>query len=284
MSDVLSDTRVVAHVARDKNVAGVETVKPTAERGVLRAAQEWLGGWYVVDHSACGNADLPATRGDTWGFVNGRASWQQKNFVYGNGDVWADDFKRGSDHYAASNLPAGFDGVDSVVLGYIASHGVTSGSTFTMSSGGTGNGGCTVRSTQMSFGQNDLRYMFFSACQSVSNVDPGAVWSRTAKGVRAILGYHTDIVDSDAYGKYFFENWKKTGAKTTDAFLDASWRVSHDQSPVAAWFGPDRQPQRTCETTRSTFSSMQSLAALSPGAGMTQERSLVDFNSRRRRS
>ncbi|TPG28204.1 DUF6345 domain-containing protein [Mycolicibacterium hodleri] len=247
MSDVLMDERATADVLKDKNIAGVGTVKPLAEPEVLRAAQEWLGGWYIVDHSACGNADLPATRGDTWGFVNGRAAWQEKNFVYGNGDVWADDFMSSSDHYAASNLPAGFDGVDSVVLGYIASHGVTSGSTFTMSSGGTGHGGCTVKSTQMSFGQNDLRYMFFSTCQSVRNVNPGAVWFRTAKGVRAIFGYHTNIVDSDAYGKYFFENWKKTGAKTTDSFLDASWRVSHDQSPVAAWFGPD---MATAETSR----------------------------------
>jgi hypothetical protein len=239
MSDALMDKQAVSDVLKDKNIIGIGTIKPTAEPEVLRAIEEWLGGWYIVDHSACGNANLPATHGDTWGFINGRAAWQKKNFVYGNADVWADDFKSGSDHYAASNLPTGFDGVDSVVVGYIATHGVTSGTTFTMSAGGTGHGGCTVRSTQMSFGQNDLRYMFFSTCQSVRNVDPGAVWFRTAKGIRAILGYHTNIVDSDAYGKYFFENWKKTGAKTTDSFLDASWRVSHDQVPVAAWFGPD---------------------------------------------
>jgi hypothetical protein len=239
MSDALMDKQAVSDVLKDKNSIGIGSVKPMAEPEVLRAIEEWLGGWYIVDHSACGNANLPATHGDTWGFINGRAAWQKKNFVYGNADVWTDDFKSGSDHYAASNLPAGFDGVDSVVVGYIATHGVTSGTTFTMSAGGTGHGGCTVRSTQMSFGQNDLRYMFFSTCQSVRNVDPGAVWFRTAKGIRAILGYHTNIVDSDAYGKYFFENWKKTGAKTTDSFLDASWRVSHDQVPVAAWFGPD---------------------------------------------
>jgi hypothetical protein len=239
MSGALMDKQAMLDLLKDKNIVGIGTVKPTAEPEVLRAIEEWLGGWYIVDHSACGNADLPATHGDTWGFINGRAAWQKKNFVYGNADVWANDFKSGSDHYTASNLPAGFDGVDSVVIGYIASHGVTSGTTFTMSAGGTGNGGCTVKSTQMSFGQDDLRYMFFSTCQSVRSDDPGAVWSRTAKGIRAIFGYHTNIVDSDAYGKYFFENWKKTGAKTTDSFLDASWRVSHDQSPVAAWFGPD---------------------------------------------
>ena len=239
MSGAVLSKQAVPDVLKDKNIVGVGTVKPTAEPEVLRAIEEWLGGWYIVDHSSCGNANLSATHGDTWGFINGRAAWQKKNFVYGNADVWADDFKSGSDHYAANNLPAGFDGVDSVVIGYIASHGVTSGSTFTMSAGGTGHGGCTVKSTQMSFGQNDLRYMFFSTCQSVRNVNPGAVWFRTAKGIRAIFGYHTNIVDSDAYGKYFFENWKKTGAKTTDSFLDASWRVSHDQSPVAAWFGPN---------------------------------------------
>jgi hypothetical protein len=240
MSGALMDRRAESAVRKDKNVAGIGTVKPATEGDVLRAAQEWLGGYYVVDHSACGNANLPATYGDTWGFINGCAAWQKRNFVYENGDVWANDFKAGSDHYAASNLPAGFDGVDSVVIGYIASHGVTSGSTFIMSAGGTGHGGCTVKSTQMSFGQDELRYMFFSTCQSVRNDDPGAVWFGPANGIRAVFGYHTNIVDSDAYGKYFFENWKKSGAKTTDSFLDASWRVAHDQVPVAAWFGPNQ--------------------------------------------
>lgn len=225
---------------RDKNARNIRTEKPTAARIAALLAEEWLGGYFVADHSACGNANIPNTEGDVFGWMNNRADWQKRNFVYANADVWADDFKSGSDHYTSSSLPAGFDGIESVVVGYISTHGVTSGNTFTMSTGGTGHGGCGVSSNQMSFGENGLRYMFFSTCQSVRNVRPGDVWFGAANGIRALFGYQTNSVDSDAYGKYFFENWKKEEAKTTTAFLDASWRISHDQIPVAAWFGPDQ--------------------------------------------
>ena len=105
--------------------------------------------------------------------------------------------------------------------------------------GNASHGGCTVNSTQMSFGENNLRYMFFSTCQSVLK-DARGVWGGVSRGIRAFFGYHTNMVDSDKYGQYFFENWKKAGAKTTDSFLDASWRISHDQTPVAVWCGPDQ--------------------------------------------
>jgi hypothetical protein len=229
----------MSRVPRDKNFRNVPTDKPTADREAVRAPEEWLGGYYVVDHSPCGVANLPNTLGDTWGWMNNRADWEKQNFVFADGDVWASDFQSASDHYPANYVPAGFDGVESVVVGFIASHGVTSGNVFTLSAGGTAHGGCTVTSSDMSLGENELRYMFFSTCQSLKNGNPGNVWFGPARGIRAIFGYDPNIVDSADYGRYFFENWKKAGAKTTYSFLDASWRVSHDQSPVAAWFGPD---------------------------------------------
>ena len=105
--------------------------------------------------------------------------------------------------------------------------------------GGTGHGGCSANTNQMSLGEHTLRYLFLSACQMVST-SPGSTWFGPANGIRAVLGYDTLSVDSPDYGKFFFENWKRPGAKTTDSFLDASWRISHTQTPVVAFFGPDQ--------------------------------------------
>jgi hypothetical protein len=230
----------MATIPRDKNATNVPDLKATAEYGAVRAAEEWLGGYYVLEYTACSWPDLTETSADTWGFINNCASWQKKNYVYADGDVWADDFRTSSDHYAAGHLPAGFDGIDSVVVGYISAHGQRiNASTVRLIMGGTGHGGCTVNSNQMSLGENDLRYLFLSTCESVST-SPGNTWFGPANGIRAILGYDTLSVDSPDYGKFFFENWKKPRAKTSDSFLDASWRISHEQTPVAAFFGPDR--------------------------------------------
>jgi len=234
-------------VPRDKNATNVPDLKAAADYGAVRAVEEWLGGYYVLEYTACSWPDLTETSADTWGFINSCASWQKRNFVYADGNVWADDFRSSSDHYAAGHLPAGFDGIDSVVIGYISSHGQRiNASTFRLIVGGTGHGGCTVSSTQMSLGEHDLRYLFLSTCQSVSTT-PGSTWFGPANGIRAILGYDTLSVDSADYGKFFFENWKRPGAKTSVSFLDASWRISHEQTPVAAFFGPD---QSTAENLR----------------------------------
>lgn len=224
-------------VPRDKNATNVTT--PKADNTVDQAAEEWLGGYFVVDHTACGRPNLDEPDSDVWGFINNCASWQKKSFVYGEGDVWSDDFRSDSDHYPAGHLPTGFDGVDSVVVAYISTHGRRlDANTARIVAGGTGHGGCTVRSTRMSLGENDLRYLFLSVCQCVST-DPGSIWFGAANGIRAILGYDTDSIDSPDYGKFFFELWKRPRAKTAQSFLDASWRVDHGQTPVAAFFGPN---------------------------------------------
>lgn len=227
----------MSEIRRDKNATNIPDLKSTYS--AVRAAEEWLGGYYVLEYTACSWADLTNTSADTWGFINNCASWQKRNFVYAEGDVWADDFRSGSDHYTASHLPAGFDGVDSVVIAYISSHGQRiSASNARLIMGGTGHGGCSLFTNQMSLGERDLRYLFLSACQMVST-SPGSTWFGPANGIRAVLGYDTLSVDSPNYGRFFFENWKRPGAKTSDSFLDASWRISHEQTPVVAFFGPD---------------------------------------------
>jgi hypothetical protein len=242
---------------RDKNARDV----PSGKRATHTAVEEWIGGYYVIDHSHCGVPDLPSTRDDTFGFVNNCAGWQKRSFVYADDNVWVDDFKSGSDYYASSDTVNGFDGADSPVIAYVSTHGKTDGTTFRIVTGGNSDhGGCRVYTTAMSLGENNLRYLFLSTCESVLK-DPRAVWGSTARGIRALFGYDNDAVDSDKYGQYFFENWKKAGAKTTDSFLDASWRISHDQTPVATWCGPN---QATAEGLRDTETYFQ-LGAITCG-------------------
>ena len=105
----------------DKNARNVSTSKLVTRQAV----EEWLGGYYVVDHSRCGLPNLPNTLGDTFGFINNAVSWQKRDFVYADDNVWGDDFRSGSDYYSSSTT-SGFDGVEAVVIGYIATHGGTS--------------------------------------------------------------------------------------------------------------------------------------------------------------
>jgi hypothetical protein len=91
-----------------------------------------------------------------------------------------------------------------------------------------------------SFGDERLRYMFWDTCFSVkwdNGVNPLKTWGGgRSKGVRMIFGYDTTSIDSPNYGKFFWEEWNKNKTFKT-AFLDASWRISHGQSPCLVAFG-----------------------------------------------
>lgn len=226
-----AEDKAVSIVPHDRNAQNVRIPKPPP----AQVGEETLGAYSVVDHSTCNRRKLPCASGDALGWINNRASWQQFKFVEENADVRADDF-----------LTPGNAGVDSVALAYVSSHGLLDGNSFILGVGGAG-GSCTVTSNQMKLGDSKLRYLFLSACESVVASESGKIWLPRAKGLRAVFGYGTNIQDSDLYGSYFFENWKKTGARTTDAFLEASLRVSHTQVPVAAWFGPAAEQLRDNE-------------------------------------
>jgi hypothetical protein len=45
-----------------------------------------------------------------------------------------------------------------------------------------------------------------------------------------LFGFETTSVDDPAYGKFFWEEWNK-GKSFSQAWLDASWRISNRQSP-----------------------------------------------------
>ena len=51
-----------------------------------------------------------------------------------------------------------------------------------------------------------------------------------------IFGFETVSYDNANYGSYFFEEWNKNKS-FSQAWLDASWRIAHDQGPTAAACG-----------------------------------------------
>jgi hypothetical protein len=98
-------------------------------------------------------------------------------------------------------------------------------------------------STNMAFANEKLRYLFWSTCFSlrVSGPDnPARTWWNPNKGgLRMMFGYETTSGDDPNYGKFFWEEWK-TGKTFARAFLDASWRISHDQVPVVMAAGANQ--------------------------------------------
>jgi hypothetical protein len=51
-----------------------------------------------------------------------------------------------------------------------------------------------------------------------------------------LFGFETTSWDSPNYGKFFWEEWRKNKPFST-AWLDASWRIAHDQAPSAVACG-----------------------------------------------
>lgn len=217
---------------------------------------EWLGAYFVVDHRACGLANLPGTDGDATGFIENEAKYQKENFLYGDGDVLTQDFAQGvagvagADNNIDPTVPARRNGIDSVVIAYIATHGVVASDGNFVFVIGSRDGTCNSISTKdMKLGDGYLRYLFVSTCESVKAVSPGKQWFQCAKGLRAVFGYDGTIADSPDYGRFFFEEWKKDGVTTTQAFIRASWRVNPNQIAVAAWFGHTAaEAQGFCDT------------------------------------
>lgn len=127
-------------------------------------------------------------------------------------------------------------GMDAVRVFYHSGHGVMDGNgVFQAPLGGVWDGRDWAFSNNMAFANEELRYLFWSTCFSlrVSGSDsPVRTWWNPNKGgLRMMFGYETTSVDDPNYGKFFWDEWKK-GKSFTSAFLDASWRISHDQVPV----------------------------------------------------
>ena len=135
-------------------------------------------------------------------------------------------------------------GMDAVMVFYHSGHGnMDRKGVFGTIMGAKWDGRDRAFSTHMAFANEQLRYLFWSTCLSLRvlhrNTPVRTWWNPNQGGLRMLFGYETTSVDDPNYGKFFWEEWQK-GKPFARAFLDASWRISHDQIPAAMAAGSNQ--------------------------------------------
>ncbi len=183
---------------------------------------------------------LSLTHEDAQGFLDYPTSFPGKAANYWRKDagvkVWA--YEETFDNWQDTL------GMDAVNVFYHSGHGNMDGNgVFQAPLGGLWDNRDWAFSNKMAFANEKLRYLFWSTCYSlrVSGSDnPVKTWWNPNKGgLRMLFGYETTSIDDASYGSKFWEEWKK-GKTFARAFLDASWRISHNQVPVVMAVGANQ--------------------------------------------
>lgn len=175
---------------------------------------------------------LSYTHEDADGFLDYPTSFAGKGANYWRKDsgvkVWAyeEEFDNWQDSF----------GMDAVCVFYHSGHGAMDGNgVFQAPLGGLWDNRDWAFSNRMAFANEELRYLYWSTCFSLRVSGPDnpvrTWWNPNKGGLRMIFGYETTSIDHSGYGSYFWDEWKK-GKTFARAFLDASWRISHNQVPV----------------------------------------------------
>jgi hypothetical protein len=172
---------------------------------------------------------LTYTHEDAGGWLSYLEQFQPANFWYKDGNVmpWAyyEDYDNWLDTY----------GMDAVLAVYHSGHGGMDGAgKFSAPLGADWGGlGTTAVSDRMRLGNEQANYIFWSTCLSLRVLEghnPIRTWSPANLGFRMLFGFETVSWDDPNYGKFFWEEWNKEKSLST-AWLDASWRIAHDQAP-----------------------------------------------------
>lgn len=215
--------------------AGIRRKQTKSLRTVIGGSDDFYGANSLEHFSSA--SSLSYTHEDAEGFLDYPSSFAGRAANYWLKDagvkVWEyeEDYDNWQDSY----------GMDSVMVFYHSGHGNMDGNgVFQAPLGDKWDNRDWAYSDNMAFGNEELRYLFWSTCFSlrVSGPDnPVRTWWEPNKGgLRMLFGYETTSVDDPNYGKYFWDEWKK-GKTFARAFLDASWRISHGQVPVAMAVG-----------------------------------------------
>ncbi|HQU31078.1 MAG: hypothetical protein HRU72_12025 [Planctomycetia bacterium] len=204
------------------NKAGVKTV--------VSGSNDFYGANSLETFSSA--SGLTYTHEDADGFLDYPTSFAGKSANYWRKDagvkVWAyeETYDNWQDTY----------GMDAVMVFYHSGHGnMDSNGVFQAPLGGKWDNRDWAFSNNMAFANEELRYLFWSTCFSLRVSGPDnpvrTWWNPNKGGLRMMFGYETTSVDDPNYGKFFWDEWKK-GKTFARAFLDASWRISHNQVPV----------------------------------------------------
>lgn len=134
--------------------------------------------------------------------------------------------------------------MDSVRVFYHAGHGRTDdGGAFHLPMGALWDGAdqC-LTSERMRFGAGALRYLFWSASQSLTcdSRGPAQVWAGANAGLRMMFGFDSACWDSAHYGRNFWRHWR-LGKSLSQSWLDGANEIAADQSPAVAACGDSRE-------------------------------------------
>jgi hypothetical protein len=184
----------------------------------------------------CDAGGLTYTHDDAAGWLDYITRFVSANFWRGDGSVqpwiYYEDYDNWQDTY----------GADAVMAFYHSGHGgMRSDGVFEVPVGANWGGlGCRVFSNQMRLGNEQVRYIFWSTCESLRVLgghSPIRTWSPANLGFRMLFGFETVSWDDPDYGKAFWEEWNR-GKSFSTAWLDASWyHVATDQSPSVVAVG-----------------------------------------------
>lgn len=183
----------------------------------------------------CNQGGLSLTHDDAQGFYNYVKQFTAPNFWYQDAGVkpwiYYEQYDNWQDTY----------GADAVKVFYHSGHGGMGGDgVFYVPMGADWGGlGCTATSNNMRLGNEYLRYLFWSTCLSLRYTgghSPIRTWNVANLGLRMIFGFETVSYDNANYGRFFFEEYNKNKS-FSQAWLDASWRIAHNQGPTAVACG-----------------------------------------------
>jgi len=132
-------------------------------------------------------------------------------------------------------------GCDSVEVFYHAGHGGTDSSNGNYSAplGSSWGGQIFLNSTEMSIGDQRLRYLYLATCEGCMVFppnDPIRTWNVPNRGIRMLFGATANILDNPDYGTNYWKHWN-SGDSFSQAWQDALLDAGSDQQPSSTACG-----------------------------------------------
>ena len=213
--------------------------KSAGTKAVISGSADYYGACSLENFYDASSLGL--THEDAQGWIDYVTMFKPGNFWYKDGNVGVWMYEETYDNWLDTY------GIDAVRAFYHSGHGnMRSDGTFEFPLGNNWGGRSWGNSKNMIFGNETARYVFFSTCLSCrvhDGHDPIRTWHNSNRGFRMLFGFETVSVDDPSYGKFFWEEWNK-GKSFSQAWLDASWRISNRQSPSVVAAGRNADDAR----------------------------------------
>jgi hypothetical protein len=216
-----------------ENESPIVAVKQNGgSRAVINGSADMYGACSIENFSSASSLGL--THDDAQGWLDYVTQFTAGNFWFRDAGVQVWQYEETYDNWQDSF------GTDAVVAFYHSGHGAMDGNgVFQAPLGSKWDNRDWAFSNAMRLGNETARYLFWSTCFSLrvfAPHNPIRTWHPVNQGFRMLFGFETTSVDNANYGRYFWEEWRKGKAFST-AWLDASWRISHNQVPTVVATG-----------------------------------------------